>query len=238
MCGRFTITTDRVDAVLKRFRASMAPGFEGLRPRFNVSPGQDIPAILAKENGERFLTNVFWGFIPPWGEKDPGRYQANIRDDTIGKNRFFQERLLHNRCIILADGFYEWQTPRATVNVPSGGRLKKGTGKIPHRIVRKDRDLFAFAGLWRSIKKNGALIVTAAIITTAPNDVVRPIHNRMPVILSDRAADYWLTPSNMGAEELLAMLGPYPDGLLDAYPVSTIVNNSRTDSPVCIEPLS
>ncbi len=238
MCGRFTITADRLEFILKRFQAKEAPGFEGYRPRFNVAPGQTVPALVAREGGERLLMNILWGFIPPWREEEGmSGSQANIRDDTIAKNSFFRDRLQRNRCLFVADGFYEWQKPPEFRNLPRGQRLPKGVKKTPYRILMKDKNLFALAGLWRTFKKEDKTIVTGGIITTGPNGMMSSIHDRMPVILADAEISVWLDPGVDDVERLHRMLDAYPEGEMEAYIVSDLVNSGRVDSPACIEPV-
>lgn len=238
MCGRFTITTDRIELVLDKFKAEVAPGFEGYKPRYNAAPGQSIPVIVTK-NSKRYLTNMFWGFIPPWGEKSDGSNasQANIRDDTIERNRFFRDRLVTNRCIIVADGFYEWKKPEGYEHLVRGEKLPKGVKKIPYRIILKNRQPFALAGLWRSMEVEDRKIVTTGIITTSPNDLMKPIHDRMPVILNDDDLQLWLNPEVRSFNELYGQLDSYPSDEMDAYLVSYAVNNTRDDTPACIEPV-
>jgi putative SOS response-associated peptidase YedK len=234
MCGRITITTQKVEAILKRFKAEPAPGFSGYVPRFNAAPSQLIPAIVAKEGGKRFLTAVYWGLTPPWAEKEGSQYstQINIRDDTIDRNAFFKKRLLENRCVFVADGFYEWQAPKG-----SGGKSSaRADKKIPHRIVIGEEELFPLAGLWRTLQEGemDPPVLTGAIITTAPNTLMATIHNRMPVILDDDALDLWLDPSCKEFGKLRPFLAPFPDGKMKAYPVTTTVNNPRNDTPDCV----
>ncbi len=237
MCGRFTITTDRVEFILKKFHAIPATGFNGITPRYNASPGQLVPAIVAKEDGVRYLTDVLWGFVPPWGEeKGEAGYQINIRDDTIARNKFFRSRLLSGRCVLLADGFYEWRKPPGFEHLPRGKRLPKGVRKVPHRIVLSDRKPFALAGLWRTVDINAKHVLTAGIITTSPNALVAPIHDRMPVILDDRDLSLWLDPRSDDFDALHSLLDPYPAGEMEAYAVSDAVNNSRNDVIACIAP--
>ena len=238
MCGRFTITTDRIEGILTRFKAAVAPGFEGYQPRYNAAPGQMLPAIVAKDDGQRYLMNTFWGFIPPWSEKEGGRtsYQINVRDDTIMKNNFFRDRLLNNRCIFPADGFYEWKKPEGFVTSNKIKRMPRGLQKTRYYIKLKNGELFALAGLWRSVKVEDKVITTTAIITTKPNGLVSTIHDRMPVILSDEELNLWLKPDLREFSVLHSLLDSYPEVEMESYAVSTIVNNGRNDSQVCIEP--
>jgi len=194
--------------------------------------------VLSKEEGGRYLVNMFWGFVAPWGEEKEGKitFQANIRDDTIKKNRFFHDRLLNNRCIFIADGFYEWQKPEGFENLKRGERLPKGVKKTPFRIRLKDKESFPLAGLWRNFKQGEKTLTSAAIITTGPNSMMKSIHDRMPVILSSAELDIWLDSGFREFEPLHELLDSYPSKEMEAYPVSSAVNNSRFDSPACIEP--
>ncbi len=238
MCGRFTITTDRVEFILKKFHAVPAPGFGGITHRYNAAPGQFVPAIIAKEDGVRYLTEVFWGFVPPWGEeKGEGGYQINIRDDTIARNKFFRSRLLTSRCVLLADGFYEWQKPPGYENAGRGKRLPRGVRKIPHRIRMKDESHFPLASLWRTVEINEKKTVTAGIITTSPNELVAPIHDRMPVILTEDELESWLDPAVNDFDLLHGLLDGFPAKDMTSYMVSDAVNNSRNDTPDCIAPV-
>jgi putative SOS response-associated peptidase YedK len=238
MCGRFTITTDRVEFILKKFHAVAAPGFSGITPRYNAAPGQLVPAIVANADGVRYLTDAFWGFVPPWGEgKGESGYQINVRSDTIAKNRFFRSRLTASRCVFIADGFYEWRNPPGFENLERGKRLPKSVRKVPHRILLDDARPFAMAGLWRTVDINARKALTAGIITTGANALVAPIHDRMPVILDDADLTPWLDPAVSDFDALHALLDPYPAEGMRAYAVSDAVNNSRNDVSACIEPL-
>lgn len=239
MCGRFTITADRIENILTRFNAIQAPGFSGYQPRYNAAPGQMLPAIVAKDDGQRYLMNTFWGFIPPWGEKDGENtsYQINIRDDTIARNKFFQLRIASHRCIIPADGFYEW---KKTEEGKRSGQTSRTTGervKTPYYIKLKNGKIFALAGLWRSVEIEKNLITSTGIITTKPNSLVALVHDRMPVILSDEELNVWLNPEIHDFSALHKLLGSYPEKEMEMYGVSTLVNNGRNDSPACIEPV-
>lgn len=238
MCGRFTITTDRIEGILTRFNATVAPGFEGYHPRYNAAPSQMIPAVVAKDDGQLYLMNTFWGFIPPWGEKEDGKisYQINIRDDTIKKNRFFHDRLVNRRCIIPADGFYEWKKTKELRTADNIKRSPKELHKIPHYIRLRNGGLFALAGLWRSVKLDDKVLITSAIITTKPNGLISSIHDRMPVILSDEELKLWLDPGVNEFSVLHALLDPYPEQEMETYAVSTLVNSGRNDTHACIEP--
>jgi len=238
MCGRFSLTVDNIENVIKKFDAHISEDYRSYKPRYNISPGQPVPAIVTKEGGKRYLMNMLWGFIPPWGQKPEGDIisQANIRDDTIAKNKYFQERLLKNRCIIIADGFYEWKKPVGYEHIKRGEKLPKGVRKIPYRIVLKNRQPFPLAALWCSVMIEKMALLTTAIITTQPNTLMSKIHDRMPVILNDADLEQWLNPDLKFLSLMQKMLVPYPEEEMEAYPVSFAVNNSKNDSPTCIEP--
>src|ERR1051325_7270158 len=127
MCGRYTITADKVEFILKRFQAELAPGFGDYSPRYNAAPAQLVPGIVSKEDGKRYLTHLYWGLTPPWAEKEGSKYstQINIRNDTIEKNKFFRSLLLSQRCIFVADGFYEWQAPKGSQKNPLPNCVQK-----------------------------------------------------------------------------------------------------------------
>src|SRR6267143_2832048 len=235
MCGRFTITADRVDFILKRFQAELAPDFRDYKPRYNAAPSQFVPGIVSKEDGKRYLTNIFWGLTPPWAEKEGSKFstQINIRDDTVVRNKFFRALLLRNRCVFVADGFYEWQAPPASGKNPA----QKGVRKTPYRIFLKENEIFPLAGLWRTKQEGDKAILTGAIITTSPNKLLKPIHNRMPVILDDKALKEWLDPAHDNLDKLSSYLKPFPESNMKAQVVSTEVNNARIDAPELIQPV-
>lgn len=223
MCGRYTLT-DPGDELIRHFQLQNLP--EDYRPRYNIAPTQ---AVLAVVNGDgRRAGRLRWGLIPSWA-KDPaiGNRMINARSETIAEKPSFRTAFRRRRCLIPADGFYEWKQ----VN----GR------KQPVRIVRRDRGVFAFAGLWESWRPPGGddeeVVYTCTIITTNANETLRPIHHRMPVILPPEAYDLWLDREIDDPEALLPLLQPRPDDELEAYPVATVVNNARNETPQCIEPL-
>jgi putative SOS response-associated peptidase YedK len=219
MCGRFTLT--QPEAVAQRFGVRVAL-FE-FPPRYNIAPSQPIAVIL--QDGERKLEACRWGLVPFWA-KDPeiGNRLINARAETLTEKPAFKYSLLRRRCLIPADGFYEWR--------------KEGNRRVPFYIRRRDRELFAFAGLWDEWQSpDGSPLRTCTIITTEPNALIAPLHHRMAVILRREHEDLWLNPSVRDPTQLLPLLRPYPDGELEAYAVSPFVNNPRNDSPECIQPL-
>ncbi|MGD8725986.1 MAG: SOS response-associated peptidase, partial [Gemmatimonadales bacterium] len=166
-----------------------------------------------------------WGLIPSWA-KDPtiGNRMINARAETVATKPAFEGAFKHRRCLIPADGFYEWQ--------------KTGSRKQPYYIGRRDGSVFAFAGLWERWADEGHdPIETFTIITTTPNDLLAPIHDRMPVILPTDRYDEWLDPANTETEALQSLLGPAPAADLTATPVSTYVNSPHNEGPECVRPL-
>jgi len=238
MCGRYTYVANRVETILEKFGAILAPGPDDYHPSYNAAPTQFVPVIVAKGEA-RYMMHMYWGLIPPWGETDPTtgerpRQQINVRDDTIGKNSFFKNRLLNNRCVFVTDGFYEWQAPAEFRGQPAHTKLPKGIRKTPFRISVQGQELFAMAGLWRTVQIEGKPVITAAIITTSPNPFMREIHDRMPVILTDNELAIWLDPNCKDEALLRSMLKPY-DGPMQAYQVSPMVNSGKIDDPRLIE---
>jgi putative SOS response-associated peptidase YedK len=220
MCGRFTLTAD-LEQIAERFsfRATQL----ALQPHYNIAPSQPVLTVIGAE--ERRAGFPRWGLIPSWA-KDPsiGDRMINARAETLAEKPSFQRALQKRRCLVIADGFYEWQ--------------QEGKKKTPLYITLKSREVFGFAGLWESWKSpTGDTIHSCAIVTTAPNAFMTSIHQRMPVILSRAAEAQWLDRSIEDPARLLALLTPYADGEMSAYAVSSAVNSPRNDSPVCIEPV-
>ena len=223
MCGRFTLTADpaELQAAFPEFIFPSA----AFRPRFNIAPSQPL-AVIAN-NGEKRLDFFSWGLVPFWA-KDPsiGSRMINARAETLAEKPSFRNAYKRRRCLILADGFYEWQP------VP-GSKVKQ-----PMYFRMKDEQPFAFAGLWEDWHSpDGSQILSCTIITTQPNELVRPVHNRMPVILPREAYPAWLQPGEVAAQELNPLLGPYPADLMQVHPVSRVVNSPANDSPARIQPL-
>ena len=221
MCGRFTLTVDPSQAQ-ENFNNFTFP--EKFAPRFNIAPTQPILAI---PNDEKFTADFFiWGLIPMWA-KDPsiGNRLINARAETLAEKPAFRGSLKYKRCLILADGFYEWKS--------SDGKKSK----TPFFIHMKDRKPFAFAGLWDSWNSpEGAQLKTCTIITTEPNELMSLLHNRMPVILHPRDSDKWLDPSSQTPDQLLPLLKPFPAEMMDAYPVTPLVNKPANDTPELVVP--
>src|SRR3712207_2206624 len=219
MCGRYTLATP-VEKLAEEF------GFDAssveLSPNYNVAPTQGVAAVLA-ENGHRRLELLRWGLIPSWAD-DPqiGSRMINARAETAPEKPSFRRSFRERRCLIPADGFYEWK--------------RTNGAKQPYYILMKEGRPFAFAGLWESWTDNGGPeIRSCAILTTGPNALVERIHDRMPVILPPDTYDVWLDPASE-RDELTALFAPYPEDTLEAYPVSRFVNSPANNDPRCVEP--
>jgi len=221
MCGRFTLTVNPAE-VQETFSPYTFP--QNFAPRFNIAPTQPVLVI---PNDDQHTADFFvWGLIPMWA-KDPsiGNRMINARAETLEEKPAFRSSLKYKRCLILADGFYEWK----------GSESKKV--KTPFFIHMKDRKPFAFAGLWDSWNSpDGSLVKSCTIITTEPNELTGIIHNRMPVILHSRDFAKWLDPSPQTPDRLKPLLKPYPADKMDAYPVSTLVNTPANDIPQLVVP--
>lgn len=221
MCGRYVITL--FGDIRRRFQVDAADREVRLPPaipRFNIAPSQEVPAIVQTREG-RQLWDMRWGFQPDWATPQPGRPPPiNARAETLLERGLFRDALAAGRCIIPADGFYEWQA------IP-GARKKQ-----PMFIRLKDGGLFGFAGLWAVCRnKTGETIRTCAIVTTAPNDLMQPIHNRMPVILAPEDEALWLDRAMTDSGAVMACLRPYPPDLMETWPVGTLVNSADNDGP-------
>ena len=219
MCGRFTLTVDKV-LIAQRFDLSLE-GWDWL-PRYNIAPTQSCLAII-EENGQHRILPLTWGLIPHWSKnKKPDFPLINARAETIQIKPAFRELFQRKRCLIPADGFYEWD--------------KTNTNKIPYRITLENQALFAFAGLWDTWESKQGRVNTFTIITTTSNALVADLHDRMPVILKKEDETKWLDASALS--ELEPLLEPLPSKFLECYQVSTLVNQWKNDSPTCIKPVS
>lgn len=194
------------------------------QPRFNIAPGQLIPAVISQE-GKNRLGLLKWGFVPSWAKDTSGAYKMiNAKSETVHEKPSFKNSFLRKRCVIPADGFYEW--------------MSQSGSKQPMRIVLKSKEIFGLAGLYDTwTSPDGTKLHTVTILTTTPNKLMEPIHNRMPVVLRREDEPKWLDRGQQNIETLQALMQPYPATELEAYPVSSAVGNVRNDSPACIEPL-
>jgi putative SOS response-associated peptidase YedK len=221
MCGRFTLTTD-IEQLEERF--SFHAASLSFTPRYNIAPSQAVVAVIGDEKGSRGGL-LRWGLIPSWAKDAAiGNRMINARAETVAEKPSFRRALQQRRCLILADGFYEWR--------------QEGKKKTPLFITLASRDPFAFAGLWETWRpSDGEAIHSCTIITTTPNTLMASIHNRMPVILAREAETIWLDQKITEPEKLLPLLVPYPETLMDAYEVALTVNSPKNDSPACIAPV-
>jgi len=198
-------------------------------PRFNIAPTQPVAVVRCspgESNPDRELVWLRWGLIPSWA-KDPaiGSRMINARAETAAQKPAYRAAFRRRRCLVVADGFYEWE--------------RTGRPRQPHFIRMQDDQPFAFAGLWESWQgPDDGPIESCTLLTTEPNELVEPIHNRMPVILPPDDYDQWLDPSVQRPEPLAPLLRPFPSDQMIAYPVSTYVNSPTRDDPRCIERLA
>jgi putative SOS response-associated peptidase YedK len=222
MCGRFTLTVNPANSQ-DTFSDYNFPAM--FAPRFNIAPTQPILAI---PNDDKFTADFFiWGLIPMWA-KDPeiGNRLINARGETLAEKPSFRGSYRHKRCLILADGFYEWK---------SFGSRKT---KTPYYIHMQAHKPFAMAGLWDHWESpDGSSIKSCTIITTTPNELMGAIHDRMPVILHPRDYAKWLNPAPQTPENLQPLIKPFPADTMTAYPVSTLVNKATNDSPEMVVPV-
>ena len=183
-----------------------------------------LPAMVASTE-ERVLGELRWGLVPPWADSlAVGNKMINARAETIAEKPSFRDAFHSRRCLLFVGGFYEWK--------------REGENKRPFYFQAPDADVMAFAGIYeRWTSSEGEVVATCAIVTTDANDDMRPIHHRMPVILSDRDAARWLDPAQDDRAELEALLRPAESGVLGAYEVSSVVNSPMNDDPRCVEPL-
>jgi putative SOS response-associated peptidase YedK len=221
MCGRYALTVDSGD-LQAAFPEFAFPPLEA--PRYNIAPSQPILAI--PNNGTNHADFFVWGLIPSWA-KDPsiGNRMINARAETLAEKPAFRSAYKYHRCLIFADGFYEWQA------------RPDGKSKVPHFIRLKSGTPFAFAGLWEHWQSvDGSEIRSATIITTEPNELMAGLHNRMPVILPTNAYAQWIDSAPQGPSRLQTLLVPFPSEEMESYPVSTLVNSPGNDEAECILP--
>jgi putative SOS response-associated peptidase YedK len=218
MCGRYTLSTP-AGRLAEEFQLDDAVE---IPPSYNVAPTQQVAAVLEDEGGRR-LEMLRWGLVPSWAD-DPeiGARMINARSETAPEKPSFRRAFRGRRCLIAADGFYEWK--------------RENGGKQPYYFRMQDGRPFAFAGLWESWEKGGeGILRTCAILTTRANSVLSEVHDRMPVILPHDAYDAWLDP-DADREELGELMIPYAGDDLETYPVSRFVNSPRNNDERCIEP--
>jgi putative SOS response-associated peptidase YedK len=217
MCGRYTLSTP-AGRLAEEFQLDSTVE---IPPSYNVAPTQQVAAVLEDEGGRR-LEMLRWGLVPSWAD-DPeiGARMINARSETAPEKPSFRRAFRGRRCLIPADGFYEWK--------------RENGGKQPYYFHMQDGRPFAFAGLWESWEKGDGTLRTCAILTTRANSVLEGVHDRMPVILPHEAYDAWLDP-DADREELGELMIPYPEDDLETYPVSRFVNSPRNNDERCIAP--
>lgn len=220
MCGRYALSVTDRDDLDFRFRAFSAFRFQ---PRYNISPSQEVPIIV--EKGERIIEPARFGYLPPWA-KNESFAPINAMSEKVTSN-MFKDALKSRRCLVPATHFYEW------------ARTKEG--KVPYLFKMKDESVFAFAGFYSLTKRvysedKQDIKVSFAILTTTPNEVVKPVHDRMPVILERKLEDLWLEERELKQQELERLFTPYPAEQMMCYPISTRVNSPSFDDPTLIIP--
>lgn len=220
MCGRYTLAST-VEELARAFEAATSLD---MAARYNVAPGQGVPVVRLANGGERRMELLRWGLVPFWA-KDPGigYKMINARAETVAQQPAYREAFKRRRCLIPADGFYEWE------KLP-------GRGKQPHYFRLHSGEPFAFAGLWERWEGEEGLMESCALITTTPNAAVGAVHDRMPTILPPEEYAAWLdleTPR----PDLQALLRPYPAEAMSGHPVSPRVNSPKNDDSQVIEPV-
>ena len=223
MCYRYVLHLEALQALAEYLAVSHPVEW---RSRYNLAPGQPVPVVRRQDGATtREIVTLRWGLVPAWArDADPARAPANARAESLADRPTFREAFRHRRCLVPASGFYEWQ-----------GR---GRRRQPWLFRPRDGISFCFAGLWETWHDPVAdrAIETCAIITTAPNELVRPIHDRMPAILAPEDSLRWLNPDLAQPGDLAPLLRPFPAGAMMATPVTSRVNNIRHDDAACLEP--
>lgn len=224
MCGRYSISVSKAEMLEyleKHYNIKVLDEKIDL-PRFNVAPSQEVLSLIS--DGLKYRVGLLkWGFIPEYA-KDEKKVIINAKSETVDTLPTFKKSFHERRCIIIADGFYEWERSTST--------------KTPYRFALKNKKIFAFAGLWSLFtRKNGEKVYTCTIITTVANDLIKSIHDRMPVILDEEQAKLWLNPLISDKQALKDILKPYDSKEIELYEVSAKVNNAKYDESDLIEPI-
>ncbi|MCS1351968.1 SOS response-associated peptidase [Mechercharimyces sp. CAU 1602] len=225
MCGRFSLAVE-LSEVMERFHVRIGEEMS-FHPRYNVAPTQLLPIIIEDESlRTRRLKQMEWGLIPRWvKDESTSKRLINARSETVLEKPAFRRSFRRHRCLVPADGYFEWQT-------------QEDGSKRPLHIVRKDRELFAFAGLWDQwISSEGKEKSTFTIITREADEEFRPIHQRMPVMLEPEAEETWIYHGVGQTDTLLAILAGVSATELEVHPVSTMVNSVHNDQAECVKPL-
>lgn len=219
MCGRFTLRTP-METIASLFNGLQMPP---VVPRYNVAPTQQVLCVRQNRDGANEAVELRWGLVPSWSKDlKMGARMINARGETVATKPSFRAAFKKRRCLVLADGFFEWQ--------------KVGSIKQPYYITRNDDQPFCMAGLWEFWKSTeGEPVETCTIITTSANETMQTLHDRMPVILKPDDYDFWIDNQFPGIEKLETLLVPCADDQLVTRPVSTVVNKPANDTPECIE---
>jgi putative SOS response-associated peptidase YedK len=222
MCGRFTLTAT-FEEIIDRFDIQAFIEQENYEPSFNIAPSHPVLAVIndGKSNRMGFLK---WGLVPPWAKDAAiGHKMINARAETISEKPSFRNAFNKKRCLVIADSFFEW-------------KKREDKSKTPMRIKLKSDDLFAMAGIWEAWKSpEGKTLYTCSVITTGPNELMKDIHDRMPVILKPDDENIWLNPSISNSKELNKLLVPFDANLMETYEVSSLVNSPKNNSVELIQ---
>jgi len=228
MCGRLTLQTSMTElsAFLDGLRM---PLFTGLTPRYNICPTQPVACIRQSNSNQPEGVTLRWGLVPFWADElKIGARMINARSETVATKPAFRKAFKSRRCLVLADGFYEWK--------------KSGSSRQPYYISRVDNQPMLMAGLWESWRSkqepDSQPVETCTILTTSANEIMEPLHDRMPVILDQQHYDFWLDNQFSDRAELEKLLVPFSADQLQTYPVDTFVNKAANDQPECIEPIA
>jgi putative SOS response-associated peptidase YedK len=221
MCGRFT-RKENLQHLAELLGLKSIPS---LVPRYNIAPSQLVACVRTNlDTLDREWVELKWGLVPPWAkDASMGNKLINARGETVAEKPSFRKAFTQQRCLVLADGFYEWK--------------REGKSKQPYYIRFKDHRPFAFAGIWERWERQDPAIESCSLITIGPNAVMEPIHHRMPVILATTQYAEWLDASLQETERLNTLLRPFPPAEMEGYPVSLMVNNPSNDQPECVMPL-
>jgi putative SOS response-associated peptidase YedK len=230
MCGRFTVTQPDPAQITQQFHLTALPAqiAAALHPRYNIAPTQPVLAVSQNAQGENELSFMHWGLIPSWSKDVTiASKMINARSETLAEKPSFRVAFSKRRCLILADGFYEWKTD-------------PDQRKSPYRITLQNGELFAFAGLYEywTEPSGGLKITSCTLITTEPNALMATIHHRMPVILNPEQYGQWLDYQTTDSKKVAPLLTQYPADQMRLYPVSREVNQARNDHAGLVQPLN
>ncbi|QAS51951.1 SOS response-associated peptidase [Halobacillus litoralis] len=221
MCGRYTLLAEEAE-ILREF--GIGQPIKGYEPRYNIAPGQKVLSVI-HDGQQKRAGYMKWGLVPRWAD-DPkiGYKMINARSETAHEKPSFKTLMSRKRCLVIADSFYEWK--------------KTKSGKQPVRISPKGKSLFAFAGLWDRWEKEGEDLFTCTILTQEANDFMQPIHDRMPVILTEQSQDHWIEPVKWSPDEASGFIQQLSTQDLEGYEVSEYVSSAKNEGEECIKPIT